>query len=146
MKEEGIEKYQQFLTLKHEWEKLNCFTIIEHLYKKFLDIDFSDTWQRIGKGEETLSKRWFVAHAEEIRQELKHWKKVDVTELKEYDIAYFTNKRNVPKHFAMYIGQNLFIHLPSNAPCSILFFNESYRDALLYPDTDSGVYRHESLV
>lgn len=146
---EGIGKYQEYLTLTHEWEDLNCLTLLEHLYKKYLNIDFMDTWLRADRkdGSTNIDARWFAKYRrEDFLNEISNWIKIELTQIKEFDILVFTSKGNLPKHFGMYIGQNYMIHMLQNNPCQISFLDDTYRDKLNIENTASGIYRHVNLV
>ncbi len=147
--QKGIGKYQQYLNMKHEWEGLNCLTLIEYLYKKYLDIDFMDTWLRLGRedGTSNINSKWFIKYGQEdFQNEIKNWIKTELTQAKEFDILVFTNRKDIPRHFGMYIGQNYFIHMSEKMPCSISFLEETYRNKLNMKSTVSGMYRHVKLV
>ncbi len=146
---EGLGKYQEYLHLTHEWEGLNCLTLLEHLYKKYLDMDFMDTWIRAGRknGTSNVTSKWFIQYGkEDFQNEIKNWIKINIKETKEFDILVFTNKRNIPLHFGMYIGQNYFIHMSEKIPCRISVLDSNYREKLNLKNTLSGIYRHVKLV
>lgn len=138
-----INKYIPYLHLKHNYEGLNCLTIIEKLYKDFLHIELNNIWKRTGRedGSTDVNSRWYQKYTMvDVENEVAHWKKVDITDIKEYDVIVFVSKRNRPLHFGMSTGYNNFIHLPEKSTCHISELDMTWRERIY------GIYRHNELV
>lgn len=143
-----FEKYYKYLEYHHSWQCINCLTLIEKIYKDNLDIDFSDQWKRAGRmdGTSGIDSSWPKKFKDAILSEKINWVKISLTELKEYDILAFVNRKNIPFHFGCYISNNKFIHAPRNSNINITDLNDYYREWMTYEYTDGGAYRHKYLV
>jgi cell wall-associated NlpC family hydrolase len=137
-------KYIPYIGLKHDWNTINCLTIIEKIYKEKLGITFDDVWKRAGRvdGTSNLDRKWFIKYGlDSVMIELQNWQKIPLTKLKEYDILVFVKKER-PWHFGMYIDANKFIHVEENSFVTISELSQEYRD-ILY---NSEGCRHERMV
>lgn len=107
----------------------------------------SELWKTLGGfNKNKVNNYWYNHYTRDIiLEEIKNWFKINLTELKEYDILVFTNRKDQPRHFGMYIANNKFIHLPSDSMCVISELNDKYRERLQFGKC-SGVYRHNDLV
>lgn len=126
----GLEKYTQYLTIKHNWDKYNCLTLIELLYKDFLNINFTSIWKRQGRldGNFNVGRKWFLKYTKEhIDKETKYWDEINLVDLQEFDILIFITKKGRIFHFAMYVGENKFINIQENSYCTLIEFNEYWR-------------------
>lgn len=142
-----MQKYRKYIGLKHSWEAINCLTLIENIYKDFLSIDFSNMWKRAGRydGVTKIDKNWHRQYgAPTLLNELQHWIKVPLLNVQEYDILVFTSRQNIPFHFAMYIGDNLIIHITEGNYSTIAELDETRRKNLELEGTSSGIYRERS--
>lgn len=127
----GLEKYIPYLSIKHSWDRFNCLTLIELLYKDFLNIDFNSVWKRQNRlnGTTNIDRKWFLKYTKKhIDNETKYWKKIDLVDLQEFDILIFITKKGRIFHFAMYIGENKFINIQENSYCTISEFDEYWRN------------------
>ena len=125
-----FDKYVPYLKIKHEWDNINCYTLIELIYLSHLSIDLKNSLgKNIGYCEH-MNKRWFIANFTKahLDKELENWDKISLTDLKEFDILVFTNKKNRPFHFGLYIAQNTFIHLEENSYCCFSLLDSYWRD------------------
>lgn len=133
-------KYLHYLRVKHDWNHINCLTLIEDIYDRFLGVNFNQSYKRLNvdKNKTTYSRRWFYSNftKEFLEVESKYWVKITLTDLKEFDILVFVDKKERPNHFGCYIAQNKFIHIQEHQFATIELLNEDWREQL------QGVYRY----
>lgn len=109
-------KYTKYLGKKHNYLENNCITLINEIYKAELKSNaFDSLWVYLNmpEGKPIDGKAWmkrFSIQDIELGASLVA-KKVDLTDLQEYDVILFKSKRLLPIHFGMYVGYNKFIHL-----------------------------------
>tara|TARA_Y100000034_G_C6899105_1_gene415221 strand:+ start:2299 stop:2715 length:417 start_codon:yes stop_codon:yes gene_type:complete len=138
-----MEKYLKYLYREHDYQGINCLTLIEQIYLELLNINFFEMWHRVGTAgnSEDVSSRWKFLYKHKIIEELTHWKKIELVNIKEYDILVFNSKKkDLINHFGMYIGENKFIHISENRYSQLSELNQDYRDVLF------GVFRHPDVV
>lgn len=137
-----MQKYRKYLTIKHDWDKDNCVTIIRDIYKDFLNIDLNDIFSQsttnlVNNADNNWYKKWGKS---ELRNELKHWTKINLPDLQEYDILIFISEKSGNMHFGLYIESNTFIHLREGQYVTFTLLDDVWRK-MLY-----GCYRHNELV
>jgi len=136
-------KYLPYLKIRHSWDDMNCLTLLEDIFIQFLSLNFKDTWYRAERidGVTDVTNSWFKTYdIKVVLNEIRHWDKIPLTEIQEFDILVFVSKRQTPLHFGLYIERNMFIHIQEGANCCFSMLNDEYRDKLY------GVFRHKSLV
>jgi hypothetical protein len=125
--------YLKYLNRKHDYKDHNCITLINEIYKNELDSNiFNSFWDcaEIPDGKITDGRAWMRRISIET---IENWastvaKKVNLTELQEYDVIVFKSKRLLPIHFGMYIGNNRFIHLEEGRYSKIDVLNDDWRE------------------
>lgn len=128
-------KYLKYLGIKHNYLENNCITLINDIYKAELSSNaFDALWEYLGmpEGKPTDGKAWMKRFSiEDIETGASLVaKKVDLTELQEYDVILFKSKRLLPIHFGMYVGYNKFIHLEEGRFSKIDVLNTAWRDMI----------------
>lgn len=138
----GMQKYTKYLTIKHNWKDNNCATIIRDIYKEHLNIDLNDIFSKdVSKLVNEADTNWYKNWGKtELHNELKQWTKINLHELREYDILIFISKNSGNMHFGMYLESNTFIHLKEGQYVTLGLLDDVWRK-LLY-----GCYRHNELV
>lgn len=125
-------KYLKYLGIKHDYLQNNCITLINDIYKTELNSNaFDSLWLYLNmpEGKPLDGKGWmkrFSIQDIESGASLVA-KKVNLTEIKEYDVILFKSKSLLPVHFGMYVGYNKFIHLEENRYCKIDILNDVWR-------------------
>lgn len=128
-------KYLKYLGKKHDYLENNCITLINDIYKTELKSDvFDSLWNYLNmpEGKPLDGKNWmrrFSIQDIESGASLVA-KKVDLTELQEYDVILFKSGRLVPTHFGMYVGYNKFIHLEEGRFSKIDNLNDNWRQMI----------------
>jgi hypothetical protein len=139
-------KYIKYLGLKHDYDNVNCITLIDMIYVNELNNRiFTDVWKffDIKKGHPEEKSRWSFRFSFE---QLANWANKNTTkvdwqkDLQEYDVLWFKTKKNRPMHFGMYTGVNEFIHIEEGGYSRISFLNEEWRNQMF------GAYRSKSEV
>ena len=127
--------YTKYLGIKHNYQNINCITLIEKIYKEELNSEvFQSLWTHLNLlgGKPIEGSRWkFKITLEKIEE----WAnlnaiKVDLTKIKEYDVILFKSKKNRPIHFGMYITNNNFIHVEEETSSRISSLNQEWRDKI----------------
>ena len=136
-----FEKYTPYLHMKHDWNGINCITLIENIYQRFLNISLDDMWNRLGQGKQ-FNKKWRTIYDFELlKQEVdNNWKKISLPNIQEFDIIFIISRGKIPLHFGLYIDQNRFIHVEEFSYCTVSELNERYRDRAY------GYFRHKLMV
>jgi hypothetical protein len=137
-------KYLKYLGIPHEWDTFNCFTLIEHIYNRELNIEFSDVWTRLKESKNCLfTTIWYKKYNPILLQEIGNWIKISLQEVKEFDILVFKakHKPDLILHFGMYIDlPNKYIHTEEYKSSCINELNQEARERLY------GVFRHPKMV
>ena len=127
--------YTKYLGIKHSYLKTNCITLIERIYKEQLNSEiFSNAYKylNIDKGIPKEGTRWkFTITFDNIL----NWttlnaKKIELIDIKEYDVILFKSKKNRPIHFGMYTTENRFIHVEEDSHSILSFLNQTWRDQI----------------
>ena len=127
--------YTKYLGIKHSYIKTNCITLIEKIYKEQLNSEiFSNAYKylNIDKGIPKEGTRWkFTITFDNIL----NWttlnaKKIELIDIKEYDVILFKSKKNRPIHFGMYTTENRFIHVEEDSHSMLSFLNQTWRDQI----------------
>lgn len=125
-------KYLKYLGKKHDYLENNCITLINDIYKNELNSNVFDTlWEYLNMpgGKPLQGKAWmkhFSITDIETGASLVA-KKVDLTDLQEYDVILFKSGKLLPSHFGMYVGYNKFIHLEERRFSKIDILNDEWR-------------------
>lgn len=132
---DNMSNYTQYLGIKHDYLNINCITLIERIYKEQLGSDvFSDLWKHLeiknGKPKEGTRWKFKITFDKILEWTNKNARKVDLRDLKEYDVFIFKSKKNRPLHFGMYIGENKFIHIEEESTSVISLLNQDWRDQI----------------
>ncbi len=128
-------KYLKYLNKKHDYLENNCITLINEIYKIELNSNaFDELWVYLSmpEGKPQDGKAWMKRFS---IQDIEYGaslvaKKVDLTDLQEYDVILFKSKRLLPIHFGMYVGYNKFIHLEEGRFSKIDVLNDNWRDMI----------------
>jgi len=138
----GLKKYEHYIKIKHEWQGMNCVTLIVDIYNRFLNIDLKECLSRAGTdGVTNIDAKWYqIVPYETIINEINNWKKINLRDIQEYDILIFRTKNMRHVHFGMYIEAGTYIHLPFNGYATFKLLNEDDIKILI------GCYRHYDLV
>jgi len=128
-------KYTKYLSRKHDYSENNCITLINDIYKTELQSNIFDTlWDyiKIPEGKPIDGRAWMRRVSLES---IETWastvaKKVNLTELQEYDVIIFKAGRLIPNHFGMYIGNNRFIHLAEGKYSKIEALDDTWRGTI----------------
>lgn len=128
-------KYLKYLGKKHNYLENNCITLINDIYKTELNSNvFDSLWLYLNmpEGKPLEGKAWmkrFSIQDIETGASLVA-KKVDLTDLQEYDVILFKSGRLLPTHFGMYVGYNKFIHLEEGRFSKIDNLNDNWRNMI----------------
>jgi hypothetical protein len=133
-------KYLKYLPLKHSYEGINCISLLEFIYRsENHDLTlFGKIWKDFGlENGKVRNAKWTVDPALLECWLCQNALKIELTELKEFDLLIFKNLRTGKiSHFGMYIGDNRFIHLPESGYVQIEDYNQKWREVTY------GAYRH----
>ena len=127
--------YIKYLGIKHNYQSINCITLIEKIYKEELKSDvFKSLWTHLNlsEGKPTEGGRWkFKITLEKIQEWIVvNAQEIKITDIQEYDVIIFKSKKNRPIHFGMYIGENKFIHVEEDSSSMISSLNQTWREQL----------------
>lgn len=135
-----FDKYTKYLQFKHNWQGINCLTLIEVIYKDHLGINWQNNYKHFGidNANDNIDRKWVLKFGKDLfEEESKQWQKIPLSEMKEYDILVFLNeKRNRVIHFGMCIGGLKFIHCEQNQYVRIQEIRQEDLDNLM------GIYRY----
>ena len=127
--------YVKYLGIKHDYQNINCITLIERIYKEELNSNiFQNLWEylKLKDGKPSEGRRWkFKVTLEKIEE----WAnlnatKVNLTNIKEYDVILFKSKKNRPIHFGMYTKNNNFIHVEEETNSRVSSLNQEWRNQI----------------
>lgn len=127
---------QNYLSLKHEYGKIDCIELIRQFYKDELNIVFD--LPTYPKSREWL--KYFSATS------VDHWAsscaiKVKLTEAQNYDVMVFkSEKSDLIIHFGMYLMPSKILHVEEGGSSCIQSLSQYWVDRL------HAVYRHNDLV
>lgn len=128
-----------YIGLRHDYDSINCITIIDRFFKTELDID--DIEKLIPS--DIVNRRWMKKFSLEQIDEwaLQYGIKVPLTEAQDFDVMVFKSRIFTrPIHFSMFLK-----------PCNMLHLEEG-RTSRYEPITNEwlgalyAIYRHKSLV
>ena len=127
--------YVNYLGIKHDYQNVNCITLIEKIYKEELKSDvFKSLWTHLNlsDGKPTEGRRWkFKITLEKIEEWIAtNEQRIKLTDVEEYDVIIFKSKKNRPIHFGMYVGGNKFIHIEEESSSMISSLNQIWREQL----------------
>ena len=127
--------YTKYLGIKHDYQGINCITLIEKIYKEELNSEvFQSLWTHLNLlgGKPLEGRRWkFKVTLEKIEEWVNlNAIKVDLTEIEEYDVMLFKSKKNRPIHFGMYTTNNNFIHVEEETSSRISALDQGWRNQI----------------
>ena len=131
-----MEKYKKYLGIPHDFQNINCITLISKIYEQELSRqDFKKVWGYVdvknGHPDPAYQNKWWKYLIQEkllICLQECATRVEKLIDLKEYDVIIFgTPRKNIPIHFGMYIGQNSIIHLPAGSTSKIELLNDYWR-------------------
>ena len=127
--------YTKYLGIKHNYQNINCITLIEKIYKEELNSKvFQSLWTHLNlsEGKPLEGRRWkFKITLEKIEEWVdSNAIKVDLTDIEEYDGIVFKSKKNRPIHFGMYITNNNFIHVEEETGSRISALDQEWRNQI----------------
>ena len=127
---------QKYLSLKHEYGKVDCIELIRQFYKDELNIVFNlPTYPK--------SREWLKHFSTDS---VDGWAstcaiKVELTEAQNYDVMVFrSEKSNLVIHFGMYLMPSKMLHVEEGGFSCIQSLSQYWVDRL------HAVYRHNELV
>jgi len=127
---------QKYLSLKHEYGKVDCIELIRQFYKDELNIVFNlPTYPK--------SREWLKHFSTDS---VDGWAstcaiKVELTEAQNYDVMVFrSEKSNLVIHFGMYLMPSKMLHVEEGGFSCIQSLSQYWVDRL------HAVYRHNDLV
>lgn len=127
---------QNYLSLKHEYGKIDCIELIRQFYKDELNIVFDlPTYPK--------SREWLKYFSTES---VDGWAsscaiKVELTEAQNYDVMVFrSEKSNLIIHFGMYLMPSKMLHVEEGGFSCIQTLSHYWVDRL------HAIYRHNELV
>lgn len=129
--------FTKYLNIKHDYEGINCLSLICKFYEKELNIPWEE--------EKLLFNNLHFTSIREIRKipveklhNLKNWIKIDLLNIRKYDIIVYTKNEKL-SHFAMYVGEQKILDLREEQHSVLRHFNDRQRDHI------EGCYRHKQL-
>lgn len=125
---------QQYLFIPHNYDDVNCVTLIQRFYKNELGIEL-----KIPQYEK--SRRWsaFFTPSSVDDWAKNNAKKVSLTSAKNYDLMVFKSKNRLT-HFSMYVESNRMLHIEEGSTSKIEVLSDYWLQQLY------GVYRYAALV
>ena len=127
---------QNYIGIKHDYEKINCVSLIQSFYKNELNIEF-DTPNY------PKSRRWLKSYDPLFMDDWvsNDWTKVKLTEAKNYDVMIFkSEKTNLITHFGMYIMPSKMMHIEEGGFSCVQSLTDYWVDNLCM------ICRHNDLV
>ena len=127
--------YTKYLGIKHDYQGINCITLIEKIYKEELNSEvFQSLWTHLNllEGKPLEGRRWkFKVTLEKIEEWVNlNAIKVDLTDIEEYDVMLFKTRKNRPIHFGMYTTNNNFIHVEEETSSRISALDQDWRNQI----------------
>lgn len=127
--------YTKYLGIKHDYVNNNCATLINQIFMGELGSNvINKIWPVIDMpgGSNTIGKNFFKMLT---FKQLTDWadsfaRRVNLTELQEYDVILFKTKAGRPIHFGLYIERNKFIHLMEDEHSRIEELNDEWRNKI----------------
>jgi len=125
----------KYLGIKHDYYMVNCFTLIKDVYKNELNFtDFEYICSNVGvpNGTPIDKRRWiFRTTLTQIESHaVKFFKKVNLTEIQEFDLILFKLNDIRPFHFGVYVSQNKFLHVEEGNWSCLSDLDINYRDSV----------------
>lgn len=126
--------YLNYLGIKHDYSSINCFTLIKQIYREQLKFnDFDNLCYKAGVPNGTpFNRRWqFKISLSEIEcHAVKFFKKVNLTDIGEFDLIVFKSDKDRPNHFGIYIKDNKFLHLEEGKFSILSELDDKYRNSI----------------
>jgi cell wall-associated NlpC family hydrolase len=127
---------QQYLSIPHIYGKFDCIILVQQFYKNHLNLEFSLPPYPYDIG-------WIKTYTSEYIDEwaLKYSVKVNLTELKNYDvIAFKSRKSNLIIHFGIYLTGHKLLHIEDGGTSRVDNLSTYWIDYI------HSIYRHEQMV
>jgi cell wall-associated NlpC family hydrolase len=127
---------QQYLSIPHSYGKFDCIILVQQFYKNHLNLEFSLPPYPYDIG-------WIKTYTSEYIDEwaLKYSVKVNLTELKNYDvIAFKSRKSNLIIHFGIYLTGHKLLHIEDGGTSRVDNLSTYWIDYI------HSIYRHEQMV
>jgi hypothetical protein len=127
---------QKYLSIPHEYGRVDCITLIRDFYKNELNLDFM-------LPEYPHSQNWMKKFTTQSVDDAfsKYSVKVNLTEIKNYDvIAFKSNRLDLIIHFGMYLVPHKLLHIEYGGKSRIDNLSSYWIDYI------HGIYRHEQMV
>ena len=128
-----------YIGLRHDYDNINCITIIDRFFKTELDID--DIEKLIPP--DIVNRRWMKKISLEQIDEwaLQYGIKVPLTEAQDFDVMVFRSHTFTrPIHFGMFVKPCHMLHLEEGRTSRYESISNEWLGALY------AIYRHKSLV
>ena len=127
---------QQYLSIPHIYGKFDCIILVQQFYKNHLNLEFSLPPYPYDIG-------WIKTYTSEYIDEwaLKYSVKVNLTELKNYDvIAFKSRKSNLIIHFGIYLTGHKLLHIEDGGTSRVDNLSTYWIEYI------HSIYRHEQMV
>jgi cell wall-associated NlpC family hydrolase len=127
---------QQYLSIPHIYGKFDCIILVQQFYKNHLNLEFSLPPYPYDIG-------WIKTYTSKYIDEwaLKYSVKVNLTELKNYDvIAFKSRKSNLIIHFGIYLTGHKLLHIEDGGTSRVDNLSTYWIDYI------HSIYRHEQMV
>ena len=127
---------QQYLSIPHIYGKFDCIILVQQFYKNHLNLEFNLPPYPYDIG-------WIKTYTSEYIDEwaLKYSVKVNLTELKNYDvIAFKSRKSNLIIHFGIYLTGHKLLHIEDGGTSRVDNLSTYWIDYI------HSIYRHEQMV
>lgn len=131
----------KYIGIKFDYKTNNCFTIIKNFYKQELNIEIDVNSEFVN-----IDEKWYEKNPELYRD---IWKLnpnflevMNKNNIQKYDIILF-NYVDISRpghHFAIYLDDNTFLHLPRKSFSKIEVFDKHYQDKV------TNIFRHKKLI
>ena len=127
---------QKYLSLKHEYGKIDCIELIRTFYKNELNIDFD-------LPPYPHSRAWMkYFHTQKVDEWASKCSiKVKLTDAKNYDVMVFkSEKYELAIHFGMYLMPSKLLHIEEGGCSCVQTLSDYWMNRL------HAIYRHNDMV
>ena len=127
---------QKYLSLKHEYGKIDCIELIRSFYKNELNIDFD-------LPPYPHSRAWMkYFHTQKVDEWASKCSiKVKLTDAKNYDVMVFrSEKYELAIHFGMFLMPSKLLHIEEGGCSCVQTLSEYWMNRL------HAIYRHNDMV
>lgn len=127
----------KYLNILHNYSGTNCLALISQFYETELGILMEE--------ERLLFNNFKIPDLKALREipvekvySLKNWSKINLTNIKEFDIIMYTRHSKI-SHFSMYVGDLKILDLRQNSHSVLRHLNDTQRDSI------ESCFRHKQL-